>query len=314
MFAAHEETVLKDNGGRFVRTYYTADAPGTMLGCTEQYQFCLGTNTNDSCTSLGGRIFDANEINFPGATEKQLAIISLLSIAATFSTVMPRRYKVEDEMSTLGGFVNDLPNDQWVREVQGWTSVAWAAHQIIIAEYAIGPSVRERNAKQVTRAPANQGEKDLCGMQKMRKPGGFVNINLFGLVFIICVSCTVTIIDLLLLRFIVLLKNKDKLKSPRFDRWIQEGVFQLLRKGHEANGEAVWTNLNAEVPITVEKTKLPDLPLQFSPISPISVEDKEETKFFDSFQLRPAVPTTPHTKSTTLSAIDCDIDSKVARD
>lgn len=274
MFAAHQETILRDAADRFNRTLYYSDNPGTMLGCTEQYQFCLGSDiNNETCTELSGRIFDANAVNFPKANSLQLAIISLLSTAATFSTVMPEPYKIETKATSSAGMVNKLADDQWVREVEGWNAISWAGHQIVLAEYAVGQSVRDPTAPDYTRPPTSAGEKSLCGMQKMRKAGGFVNINVFGLVFIITVSCLVTIIDITLLRFISLLKKIKNFDSPRLERWMKDGLWQLQRHAYEAHGAGVWKDLTDEVPTIAEYTVLPDLPLQHSSLSRVTTEN-----------------------------------------
>lgn len=271
MFAAHQETILRDAADRFNRTLYYSDNPGTMLGCTEQYQFCLGSDiNNETCTELSGRNFDATTANFPKANSLQLAIISLLSTAATFSTVMPEPYRIESEGTSSAGMVNEVPDDQWIKEVEGWNAISWAGHQIVLAEYAVGQSVRDPTAPDYTRPPNSAGEKSLCRMQKMRKAGGFVNINVFGLVFIVTISCVVTIVDITLLRFISLLKKIKNFDSPRLERWMQDGLWQLQRHAYEAHGAGVWKDLTDEVPTIAEYTELPDLPLQHSSLSRVS--------------------------------------------
>lgn len=72
------------------------------------------------------------------------------------------------------GLITTLPDDQWIKELSNWVSSSWAGIQILVADHAIGPSVRDPDAKLNGLPPANEGEKALCGMQKMRKPGGFV--------------------------------------------------------------------------------------------------------------------------------------------
>ena len=57
-----------------------------------------------------------------------------------------------------------------------WESIAWAAIQTFIADYMIGPAARDPLSKDSVQAPAEKGEKDLCGVQKMRKQGGFVYV------------------------------------------------------------------------------------------------------------------------------------------
>ncbi|KAF2733301.1 hypothetical protein EJ04DRAFT_605754 [Polyplosphaeria fusca] len=226
MFAAHKEYTATDSEGGTNLTLYRSDSPATVTGCTEQYQFCFGSHTNnDTCTSPTG-------------------------------------------------FVEALPGDQWIQELQGWNSIVWAGHQALIADYSIGPTIRDPLSTSYVLPPSNNAEKSLCGMQKMRKPGGFMNINVFGLIFIIVISNVVTIVDLTLLRFIAVVKKIKKFDSPRLDRWVQDGLFHLQRHAYEAYGEGKWEDLTSEVPTTVEQTEFPDLPLRPTHDSLPKSEDK----------------------------------------
>lgn len=91
-----------------------------------------------------------------------------------FDISLPTRYSAQDELSTFDGVIAALPTDQWIHELQSWESIVWATHQVILADYAIGPAVRDPLSESIVLPPTNSGGKQLCGMQKMRKPGGFV--------------------------------------------------------------------------------------------------------------------------------------------
>ena len=71
----------------------------------------------------------------------------------------------------------------------------------------------------------------------------------------------VTILDLMLLRFLIFLHRFRGAMSPRIDRWIQDGVFQLQRRAYEARGEGIWKNRQEEIPVTWSKEELCELPL-----------------------------------------------------
>ncbi|KAH4178371.1 hypothetical protein HBI81_047200 [Parastagonospora nodorum] len=114
--------------------------------------------------------------------------------------------------------------------------------------------------------PATLGDKALCGAQKMRKAGGFVNINVFGLAFVISMSLFLALVNISLLKFIIYLDRTKKVLGPRTDRWIQDGVLQLQRRAYEAHGQGTWTQLGKDVPLTAKGEKLADLPLESRPI------------------------------------------------
>lgn len=116
------------------------------------------------------------------------------------------------------------------------------------------------------------------------------NINFFGLIFILTMSTIITTVDICLLRFLIYLKKSRQILSPRIDRWIQDDVFQLQRRAYEALGEGVWTRLENEIPVTIEDSLLPDLPIEIAEkrsekrdertISPISSDDVKPTDTF----------------------------------
>ena len=88
------------------------------------------------------------------------------------------------------------------------------------------------------------------------------NINVFGLVFVITFATVATLLDLVLLKFLIFLGGFRRALVPRIDRWIQDGVLQLQRRAFESNNEGVWERLDKEVPATIVEHLLYDLPLK----------------------------------------------------
>lgn len=185
---------------------------------------------------------------------------------------------------SVNDIIGSLPNDQWVKELERWFSVGLSHLQIGISDYAVGLAVRDPGkAAEYEMPPKERGQRRLCGMQKMRKPGGFTcvflayreaslvfrllvtdidtrNINFFALVFMLTFSVTVTLLDLLLLRFFIFMSRFRVALSPRIDRWIQDGIFQLQRRAYETHAQ--WRDTEEEIPVTVGNVLLPDLPLE----------------------------------------------------
>jgi hypothetical protein len=123
---------------------------------------------------LGGSSVLLSNI-LPEATEVQRAIIGLVGYYMMLLDIsQPGRYKSQEELSSSQGVISTLPSDQWIQELQSWESIVWAAHQVILADYAVGPAMRDPLSESIVLPPKKSIEKKLCGMQKMRKPGGFV--------------------------------------------------------------------------------------------------------------------------------------------
>jgi hypothetical protein len=141
-----------------------------------QYQFCFAqSNGNDNCTDLGGLPDYFSSESHPGASAIQLAAIeNLITTSYLF------------EMSSVGThlrmaeeFGNEhvqypLPKDNWVQEITYWEQYIWSQIQIALANYAIGPAVQHPQAERYVKTNTTDGQKHLCGMQKMRSPGGLV--------------------------------------------------------------------------------------------------------------------------------------------
>ncbi|KAF2264053.1 hypothetical protein CC78DRAFT_617092 [Lojkania enalia] len=242
-------------------TEYASDEPLSVLGCTEQYQFCTA---QESCTKLGRLPNRGWADTHPDATDLQRAVLKhLININSVFHLLNIRNLRASSQLRS--GLGTSLPNDQWVNEVIGWESSIWAQLQIAIPDYAIGLASRYPVSDAYIQPPSTPAQKQLCGMQKMPKSGGFVNINVFGFSFIIAFASLVTILDMTLLKFLIHLGKFRRVLSPRLDRWIQDGVLQLQRRAYEAQGQGTWEHLDDEIPVTETKELLTELPVAALP-------------------------------------------------
>lgn len=113
------------------------------------------------------------EAELPGASDVQLAALRLLRTSLYFYNIVSAESLRASKLLTTGGYISSLPDDQWVQEVIGWESFAWAAMQIYIGDFFTGPVAREPYAASYTKPVSTEGERKLCGMMKMRRSGGF---------------------------------------------------------------------------------------------------------------------------------------------
>ena len=81
---------------------------------------------------------------------------------------------IADRLGGDGYIRTALPSDQWKTEVRGWESTTWAMKQFMVSDYAIGPGIREPRAQADVTNLRSPSDKQMCGLQKMRKSGGFV--------------------------------------------------------------------------------------------------------------------------------------------
>lgn len=191
---------------------------------------------------------------------------TLIRLIATSAYV----FNVENVATDLEALSNEdednkkgLPQDQWLRELSRWQKQVLASLQVAVRDYSTGPTQRDTGYGYFY-APSTKAEEQLCGMQKVRKNGDVVNINVFGLSFIIAFSVLVALLDIFILKFMIYLSKFRAALNPRIDRWIQDGIWQLQRRAYEGEGYHGWTDLEADIPLTTED-KLKDLPILWLP-------------------------------------------------
>lgn len=286
-----ERTGRDNEGGEPVITMYYPTRHGRALACQEQvsqdiaiyeyfsnrnkYQFCYKLPSGkDECTELGelplsvflGNLPPPPNIDFsafPNANGIQKTILRLITSSAYAFNVGTVAQDLMAQSLENPDDVRGLPNDQWLRELSRWQKQVLASLQVAVIDYSLGPSLRD-TAYPVHFRPDGDSDKRLCGMQKMRKSGNVVNINVFGLSFIIAFSVLVALLDIFILKFMIYLSKFRAALGPRIDRWIQDGIWQLQRRAYEGEGYRGWTDLEADIPITKED-QLKDLPILWLP-------------------------------------------------
>ena len=129
------------------------------------------------CTQLSGLPGKVHPESYPGASEIQLAALQLLitsSFELDLGDASSSVFEAQNLAERGAGRIISLPDDQWVREVVGWERYIWAAMQTMITDYAIGFVNHVPSVASYVRSNLTVGEKQLCGAQRMVKPGGFV--------------------------------------------------------------------------------------------------------------------------------------------
>ncbi|KAF2736926.1 hypothetical protein EJ04DRAFT_488916 [Polyplosphaeria fusca] len=261
VFSAHKPSDGLDPLTFEDSTVYLSDKTVSIIGCTEQYQFCLTRGSEKSCTNLTGLPSDFTRA-FPSASDIQSAALDVLFASSSMMDISnPLSLNISSMKSTTG-VIPPIPDDQWVNELHRYESIVFAGIQYVTSNYAIGPKSKDPMADSYTRPPATEGQKALCGMQKMKRSGGFASINVFGLAFVTAIACFSIFLDLIVLRFLMFLTYFRHILAPRIDRWIQDSILQLQRHAYEAEGQGHWTRLNSDMPVATNREAFTDLPLE----------------------------------------------------
>ncbi|KAF2120277.1 hypothetical protein BDV96DRAFT_642118 [Lophiotrema nucula] len=267
VFSAHTAYTHKWSNHRTYTRFYP-DNQVSVSGCKEQYQSCFSRHASAQyCTDLSGlpTLEMTEDLHLRGASEVQVAGLQLLTrisilydITAGLSNA--DGLEVDTKVFDTVGSIASLPDDQWVREIVRLEGLIWAALQTLTSDYAIGVGVQTPAVKDFLRKNLIDGEKQLCGVQRMRKAGAIVNINVLALAFIVTFACVVTILDLVLLKYLIFLQRWRKALSPGIIHWIRDGIYQLQWRAYDTYGEGDWEYTNKEVPLTVTGEFLRDLP------------------------------------------------------
>ncbi|KAH8733180.1 hypothetical protein GQ44DRAFT_754658 [Phaeosphaeriaceae sp. PMI808] len=232
-----------------------------------QYMYCIPQpGKSDYCTSLTGSPLNEFTETIPNLKPVQRRLLQLLrSTSRLFGIEHGAQWKNILASSFVNGRSSSgLPDNQWIKEIIAWESQVWASYQTLLSTAIIGPSVFDEFSKEYTEPVADEGDRKMCQSLKMRKAGGFTNINVFALIFTICFSLIITISNSLILRFFVFMTRFRAALAPRIDHWVQDGVYQLQRRAFEAQDQGHWLNLEQEIPVTVERQLLHQLPVDSS--------------------------------------------------
>ncbi|KAL5380203.1 hypothetical protein DPSP01_008004 [Paraphaeosphaeria sporulosa] len=262
LFAAHRVEERQQSSGKN-KTLYWSDHYAGLVGCAQQIQFCYPrADQEDFCTPLGpGPAPDTPTTSYPSATPLQSSLLTLLQSISRITDLnrSPQLGNLRASKSIMVGISPGLPADQWIREVAAWEAFVWTGYQTLLSASVIGPGVFDANGESYRDEPTIPGDRMLCQALRMRKAGGFANVNVFALVFLTTVAAVVTFLNVFILRFCIFLSRFRRALAPRIERWVQDGVFHLQRRAFEARGEGTWVDLEKEIPVTRVREMLGDL-------------------------------------------------------
>ena len=112
---------------------------------------------------------------FPQASELQLSVVQSLITGSFLFDLVSSSYDLKlNEKAISKVILPGAPDDQWVKEMIWWESVSWASIQMFLTDLALGMGKEKDFNLQLPTEKISATEKQLCGMQRMRSPSGFV--------------------------------------------------------------------------------------------------------------------------------------------
>ncbi|SLM36193.1 hypothetical protein LPUS_05668 [Lasallia pustulata] len=282
--------------------FYLADYHVSVLGCTEQHQFCNPTKPLSSgCTPLAGTVQVNNSLGGLGFNPLQQATAQRM-FETMGQTTLPRIAKTLGTgymvaASSLSGTVSlPLPSDQWVLEVFNWADVAMATFQRRVIEFATGPSTPD--FARYLRDSSTAEQRTMCLNQKVPSPPGYTSFSVVGLSIILALSVLIIGVNCFLEPTVHALQKWQNKGLHRHMAWVLDGTLQLQRMAYESSGLGHWDKCAKEIPITplgeqfpLATTSDPEHPT----LSPRIPDDQELNTFSGAAQTDPAAvqPTQP---------------------
>ena len=301
---------------------YFRNAPQvSVLGCTEQYQFCRSRNDMKDCTSKQGREriennqllknLDLNEAQFALASHlvRVLGSADLRTLVELLGATM---LNANSNLALNNAYSAPLPDNQWQIEAIRFGQVGHIALRQALIDFAAGPPSQSWNTFVLSPDPDSVVQ-SFCSAQKVYTTE-YTSFNVLGLSIIFLVGGVLIILDLVLSLLVGLLARVRGYTNP-YDPWLQDDPLHLQQRAFEQSGLGTWQGQDTSVPVTEPGQKMRP-PWYMSPLPQVNrliggtseqtdasnVEDNDE-----SVPLRPIASRSGFSKEC-LSREDQEID------
>ena len=131
-------------------------------------------STDEYCTKLGPRPDLISSTEVPGASDTQIAALQLLANASYLFDLQTAELRLNASSLVNTYLIPSLPDDQWINEILGWERLIWASLQTTVSDYAVGYTTKVPRLDGNMKRNMSKGERELCNVQRMVKPGGLV--------------------------------------------------------------------------------------------------------------------------------------------
>ncbi|KAK7184516.1 hypothetical protein DPSP01_013940 [Paraphaeosphaeria sporulosa] len=262
LFNAHNNSFTKGSNGK---NFSTPTTDLSVLGCTEQYQFCNTVNTK--CTKLTGLYAALKTVeNGDLQLSPQQAAIFRVIWKAAWSMVLQWATTILDNSLLLAqDFVftmksttsSPLPPNQWIQEAHNLHNLSLAVLQRRVNEFSspenfdIRPGLNSLKQINVTTDPH---ELNICQLQKIRSTA-HVSVSVLGMCVILGVGSILILLDWTLIQQIFWFRSVTHYRQAKKADWQATGMLQLHRQALEARAVGPWKVSDYLFPVLVEQGK-----------------------------------------------------------
>jgi len=235
----------------YAKLSHYPDRLNSVLGCTEQYQFCNTT----LCSAMGG--INANFTNpYFGLVlnDDQKAIFDLIYTGISRITISTGVYILGDDLllakekvwSEIDSLSSPLPDDQWEKEAVNIVNVMLSALQGRIMHFASPPNITLKLSKgtvsslDFVTAPQTEAEKQTCNIVRIRD-AAYYNFKVPGLILVLALGLVIIFINIFCVPGLVFwVRRKVKRSEHPRDEWYQTSLLRLYSTAVEKNGIGPW--------------------------------------------------------------------------
>lgn len=245
--------------------FFTPTNDLSILGCTEQYQFCV---ENNKCTDLTGlygiqQAVDGGSLTM---TRRQQATFTVMWKAA-WSMALQWACKILDDRVLLAQdwiftskseFSSTLPDNQWELESFNLHNLSLAVFQRRINEYAspinldIRPGV---NSLEQMDTPTDPYLLDICKQQRIFSTE-HISMNVLGISVILGVGSLLILLDWVFIEQIFWFRSFTHHRLAKKADWMSNGTLQLHRRVLETRATGPWVSGDYQFPVLAEKGKV----------------------------------------------------------
>jgi hypothetical protein len=228
----------------------------TVIGCTEQYQFCNGGR----CTPMLG-LYDMNKsVGAIGYNPSQHATFRLLwkalwsaqlrhLLIILGSDVLLANEKLYTSLHKISLV---LPPNQWHTEMENLHNISMAIMQRRVVDHALPSKLKFHSfldEKQHIVLENDTESLRLCHSQRI-KTSTYSSFSVLGLAIIIFGGLSLMLLNILLADVVAYYQRNTRRGLYQRLEWIETETLQLQRMVFEGRGIGPWEGLQEAVPIT----------------------------------------------------------------
>lgn len=245
--------------------YFTATNDLSVLGCTEQYQFCNAAT--EKCTDLTG-LYRAQDAVYRGdlsLSAQQTATFRVLWKAAWSMALQWATTILDDTMLLAQDYVftsrsrssTALLSTQWEREAHHLHNLSLAVLQRRVNEFASPESFEIQPGTEsldqiVPPNPDDIHTKRICEQQKIHS-SAHISVSVLGMAVILIIGSVLILLDWTLIQQIFWFRSVTHHRQAKKADWLATGTLQLLRQALEARRVGPWYEGDGLFPVLAKK-------------------------------------------------------------